>query len=61
MHYNGSYRLGQTEARHRPGHRVSMIRRYVNGVERLMEQQVDSWISAENANLAADQQTYLRQ
>ena len=49
--------LGANRGKNRAGHRVSMIRRYVNGVA-LDGTQVDSWISAENANLAADQQTY---
>ena len=49
--------LGANRGKNRAGHRVSMIRRYVNGVA-LDGTQVDSWVSAESANLAADQQTY---
>ena len=39
------------------GHRISMIRRYVNGVA-LDGTQKNSWISAEDANLTADQLAY---
>ena len=49
--------LGPNKGRNRAGHRVSMIRRYANGLP-LDGTQVTSWVSAENANLAPDQQTY---
>ena len=49
--------LGANRGKNRAGHRVSMIRRYVNGVA-LDGTQVGSWVSAESANLAADRQTY---
>ncbi len=49
--------LGANRGRNRAGHRVSMIRHYVNGVP-LDGTQAASWISAENAGLAADQQTH---
>ena len=49
--------LGANRGRNRAGHRVSIIRRYIND-EPLNGTQVDAWVSAENANLTADQQTY---
>ena len=49
--------FGGNRGRNRAGHRVSMIRRYVNDVP-LDGTQVDGWISAVNANLAVDQQIY---
>ena len=49
--------LGANRGRNRAGHRVSIIRRYIND-EPLDGTQVDGWVPAENANLTADQQTY---
>ena len=49
--------LGANRGRNRAGHRVSIIRRYVND-EPLNGTQVDGWVAAEDANLTTDQQTY---
>ena len=48
---------GQNRGRTRAGHRVSMIRRYVNSVP-LDGTQAGGWISAVDANLTAEQRTY---
>jgi hypothetical protein len=49
--------LGPNRGKNRAGHRVSIIRRYVND-EPLNGTQVDGWVAAEDANLTTDQQTY---
>ena len=49
--------FGANRGRNRAGHRGSIIRRYVNNVP-LDGTLVDSWVSAENANLTANQLTY---
>ena len=48
---------GQNRGRTREGHRTSMIRRYADSVA-LDGTQAGGWISAVDANLTADQQTY---
>ena len=49
--------LGPNKGRNRAGHRVSMIRLYANGLP-LDGTLVTSWVSAEKANLAPDEQTF---
>ena len=49
--------LGVNRGRNRAGHRVSIIRRYINDVP-LDGTQMDGWVSAENVKLTVDQQTY---
>lgn len=49
--------FGANRGRNRVGHRVSIIRRYVNDMP-LDGTLVDSWISAEDVNLTADQLTH---
>ena len=48
---------GVNRGRNRAGHRVSIIRRYINDVP-LDGTQEGSWVSAEKAKLTVDQQTY---
>lgn len=55
LHWQLPY--GANRGRNRAGHRVSIIRRYINDVP-LDGTQVQGWVSAEKANLTADQQTY---